>query len=601
MTPNITRAARTALCGLAVLAALLPAPASAATFRYASSSNRIYVEGGGVATLSAIKAALPAAPLDAVSAGVWLLRAHVIVEDGSVLELHGSAAGGDATEVRLLSEGSTWVSIIADHGALSLRHTKVQSWNRAGNGPDTEYATGRAFLRVRSRLAADGVTPLESRMDIVASEVAYLGYNAAESYGLVWKVVGTGAGLYDKVNVYGDILDSNIHHNYFGMYTFGHEGGQWLRNEVHHNVQYGFDPHDDSDNLLIEGNDVHDNGNHGIIASKRCNNVVIRGNRSYSNAGNGIMLHRSSDDGLVEDNDSYLNADSGLSLFGSDRTIVRNNRFLDNGNAAIRFSVGADDNLVEDNDLGFSGKYGLYFYKGSDAPEPGEDGRNRRNILRRNQIHDSTSDSVKLEDSDDNRFEANVLRANGPAMRFTRARGNSLAKNTLPSEAIVTLAGASDSATTLDVLDQSTTRLSQDAHSTATFTDNGGQVFDPDEAVYTSITTGRSTLALTSSDTGGSTTVRRRSFTAKTASGTAKVNPTTWNTSGDRSKAWNVQASSGSTAITYRVGNLAPGAVYGVFRGSTRIATLTADPAGFIGFASAPGSTSTVAYAVRPD
>src|SRR5690606_41725332 len=62
-------------------------PAEGATFRWASSSNRIYVENGGTATLSDIKGALPNAPLDLVDPvnGVWLLRASLIVEDGSTL------------------------------------------------------------------------------------------------------------------------------------------------------------------------------------------------------------------------------------------------------------------------------------------------------------------------------------------------------------------------------------------------------------------------------------------------------------------------------------------------------------------------------------
>lgn len=30
----------------------------------------------------------------------------------------------------------------------------------------------------------------ESRMDIIDSEIGYLGYHESESYGLVWKVMG---------------------------------------------------------------------------------------------------------------------------------------------------------------------------------------------------------------------------------------------------------------------------------------------------------------------------------------------------------------------------------------------------------------------------
>ena len=54
-------------------------------------------------------------------------------------------------------------------------------------------------------------------------------------------------------------------------------------NEIDHNAGYGFDPHDDSDNLLIEGNNVHHNGWHGIIVSKRCDHGILRNNVSWNN------------------------------------------------------------------------------------------------------------------------------------------------------------------------------------------------------------------------------------------------------------------------------------------------------------------------------
>ena len=74
--------------------------------------------------------------------------------------------------------------------------------------------------------------------------------------------------VFDDVNVYGNIYDSDIHHNHFGVYTYGHQQGDWRRNKMHDNTAYGFDPHDDSDFLTIHDNEVYNNGNHGIIASK---------------------------------------------------------------------------------------------------------------------------------------------------------------------------------------------------------------------------------------------------------------------------------------------------------------------------------------------
>jgi parallel beta-helix repeat protein len=108
---------------------------------------------------------------------------------------------------------------------------------------------------------------------------------------------------------------------------------------VDHNIQYGFDPHDDTDHLLIQGNNVH-NGNHGIIASMRCDHLTIRNNLSWANGQNGIILHRSSDDCLIEQNQCYDNADTGVVLAVSSRCIVRRNLLVRNFEAAVRLNLG---------------------------------------------------------------------------------------------------------------------------------------------------------------------------------------------------------------------------------------------------------------------
>ena len=69
--------------------------------------------------------------------------------------------------------------------------------------------------------------------------------------------------VFTTTNVYGDIKGCDIHHNYYGHYTYGHQGGVWTDNKMHDNHQYGFDPHDDSDYLTIARNTVWNNVNHG--------------------------------------------------------------------------------------------------------------------------------------------------------------------------------------------------------------------------------------------------------------------------------------------------------------------------------------------------
>jgi len=591
----------TLAAGAAVLLLVFSADALAASARYASSSNRIYVENGGSMTLSQIKAALPKAPLDLVDSAnrIWLLRANIQIEDGSILVLHGSANGGDVNELRLKSDSGGFVQITADHGGIDIEATKIRSWNASANAPDTNHGDGRAFMRVRSKLSSSGAA-LESRMDVIDSEISYLGYAASESYGLVWKVNGSGSGLYDKVQVRGNIIGSHIHHNYFGVYTFGHQDGLWRDNEVSHNVQYGFDPHDDSDDLIIENNEVHHNGNHGIIASKRCDHVVIRDNRSYANTGNGIMLHRSSDDGLVEGNETFDNSDSGVAIFASRRIQIRNNIVRDNGKYGMRFSMSASDNQIEDNEISGSGSHGFYFYRGSDTPEPGDDGRNRGNVFVGNTVTGSGSDAIKMSDSDGTRFTGNTFSANGTSFSFIRSADTVFAGNGLPTNVTIKLTGTSEDSSSAEFSAQERIKVQLDDFSTALFTDADNAIFDPDESVYTLADGDSSSMSLSTAQIGTTSTVFTRKLFAYPSGSTVQVNPTVWNTGGDRSKAWKARLAGSSGSVQYVVGDLAPGTRYAVDQNSTRLGLFTADAAGRITFTARPGTTSILTYSVKP-
>ncbi|CAM9267840.1 unnamed protein product, partial [Ascophyllum nodosum] len=240
-----------------------------------------------------------------------------------------------------------------------------------------------------------------ARMDIFRSEIAYLGYDASESYGISYKARGlckdlSNLDIYDDDNgldygVYGDIYRSHIHHNWFGHYSWGHNGGKWQYNEVHDNIGYGFDPHDDSDNVKIIGNTVYNNGWHGIIASKRCTDITIKKNVVYNNGRNGIMLHRSCDRAVVRENHSYNNGDAGMALYESFECKVYNNLFEYNKHG-IRWSNGANDNRAWENTIRIGSdseaRYALYMYKGEDEAEAegNEDGRPKYNTVYNNEI-----------------------------------------------------------------------------------------------------------------------------------------------------------------------------------------------------------------------
>eukprot|EP00904_Undaria_pinnatifida_P005796 jgi/Undpi1/2346/HiC_scaffold_13.g05729.m1 len=396
--------------------------------RYASSSQRLYLESGdgstrgGCMTLKGIwenrSGKAPLYAVDPVSGdvsdtatGTWLLTQSLWVEDGITLQVHGTSVGGDADELRLLSTADTYINLRGYGGSLDFVSTKVFSWDTSINAPDENEDDGRSYISAVSEIVTDEEedcdgrakkTMGEARMDIEDSEMGYLGFYDGESYGLTWKVRGfckykSNPEVFDAVNVYGNMYDSDIHHNHFGMYTYGHQQGDWRRNKMHDNSAYGFDPHDDSDFLTIHDNEVYNNVKHGIIASKRCNGVSIQGNEVYGGGEKsaGIFLHRSGDDAIVKGNYVHDNGDAGIALMESFNAEVSGNTFESN-KYGVRLSVGCADNVFSGNLINGSTKYNVYTYEGSDSPFVVDSGRVKDNIVMDNMIIGGGKESVKL-------------------------------------------------------------------------------------------------------------------------------------------------------------------------------------------------------------
>lgn len=602
---------RALAAGLALLAGV--ASASAVSFRWSSGSYRIYVEGTGSAMLSDVKAALPNAPLFQTSPGVWHLRANLQVADGATLIIHGTKIGGDCNELRLQSNNNADSNAVAfisvDWGFMDIRSTKITSWDDAVSGPDTECASfSRAFIRCRSRMdEGDGVTPLESRMDIVDSDVGYLGCHEAEAYGVVWKVssaktnitYGHITNLYNLVNVYGNVIRSRLHHNYFGHYSYGAYGQIMVDNEVDHNIAYGFDPHDDSDNFVIENNNVHHNGNHGIIASQRCNNVIIRNNTSWNNSGNGIMLHRYCDDSVIEGNRSFHNLDSGIALFDNNRTIVRFNTCLYNFNAGIRSSVGASDNLIISNEFAYGANFGIYLYKGIDAPKPGDNGHPKRNRYLYNHVHHNNGNGIFLTTSDDNEFIGNVFNANRGPLWFINGQRNRVENNSIAREQVIRTQGNPNFLSSTIIRNQPYAFIQVDAYSAATFEDSGGRIFSPEgTGIATTVTPAGTSMTLTLAEINRTAQVTTRNLQATPDAGVALVTVAIWNLSGDLTKRFLVQAGSSTRRITFRVGDLAPGLDYEILKNGVP-SSETADATGTLTFQDTAVTTGTTEYIVR--
>lgn len=324
---------------------------------YNENNNTITVQGkGSFVTFPKIYEALKEKNVLVKNGKEWLLKANLFTGRDVTLIIDGS----DVSWLKLLSEENAFMIIRSYNGNILIKDTKITSWDENKNNVDTNHIDGRSFI----------LSKYDGRMDIINSEIAYLGYGFygvfpkegqpfGGSYGLSWKMP---AGSFKKYLISGNILDSKIHNNYFGLYTYGATGMVIKNNNVYKNVEYGIDPHDDSNNLIIEDNISHSNGNHGIIVSKRCINNTFRRNVSYNNRLHGIMLDRQSNYNIVEDNLVFDNTD-GLAIFDSHKNIIKNNKFNGSTNG-IRVNANSSKNYFEENEM-IKNKNGIYIYDNS--------------------------------------------------------------------------------------------------------------------------------------------------------------------------------------------------------------------------------------------
>jgi parallel beta-helix repeat protein len=286
-----------------------------------------------------------------------LLRASIEVPTGSRLVVDAATV----PTLRMLSTPAGFAVIIARGGALDLHGSArtplvVSSWDPEARAVDEDPTDGRSFL-----LTFGG------RMDIAHAHVGHLGFGTGTSSGLAWRGADHLPGQ-SAPKAVGDVTDSVFHDNWFGAYTFEAQGMRFLRNVFRDNAAYGFDPHDLSNDFLVEDNVAHGNGRHGFIFSRGCDRNVLRGNVAYDNRGHGFMIddgrsedseyaeaaRLASNDNRLIDNHAYDNDGSGIEIEGGTGTVVQGNR-LEGNHVGVRVkndaSVVIEDNRIADSRL----------------------------------------------------------------------------------------------------------------------------------------------------------------------------------------------------------------------------------------------------------
>ncbi len=382
--------------------------------RYDAATNTIYLSGRGHKfTIADIAAKDGYTHLTKESDGIWVLSANIYMESGTSLDI----VSPDVTWLKMKSTTSGFATLIGYNGRLTIRDTKVTSWDTDKNNFDEEYNDGRSYVLMKAN----------SRLDIYNSEMAWLGYKekdlttAGGTYGVSWRIPSR---TYPHYVSTGESIGNNYHHNYFGAYTYGATGIVWKNNKFNDNVVYGLDPHDDSNNFIVENNIAERNGIHGIIFSKRCYNNIIVNNISRDNKLHGIMLHMASNDNIVRNNIIENNND-GIAIWASTGNLIEGNK-VNNSVNGIRLNEDSGKNYVLNNEVLRSSRHGIYVY-----------GNSNGNIFRSNVLADNTN-AAYIKTSD-NEISLNSITNNKTAIYLLdKASNNFIISNDLNSNGVAT-------------------------------------------------------------------------------------------------------------------------------------------------------------------
>ena len=397
--------------------------ASLGCINYNPSTRTVTVSCSSPARLTDIDSKLHDASLLAKQStnGVWFLNANLVIAKGATLHI-------DSTDTKWLKISSKVTRgagiakiapayIIDVHGSLKIDSVKITSWD-----PTTNYYAITNGSRTGSGVFIFGAprpsivveNNATGTTDITNSEIAYLGYEEGKHKG--------GSGLSYYYGGDGSIIRNNdIHHVYFGLYTFG-VGHMIIENNIIRNSgHYGLDPHTGTHDMIIRNNIVYDNNGSGIICSLNCYNILIENNKVHDNAENGIDFSRNMTKSIARNNIVY-NEPSGIFVSQSHNNQISNNTISKSGNG-IQVGSGSSNNKIFGNTISNAIREAILIDSGSSV-----------NTFTSNKIVSNTPQGLKIvqdSTSKNNAFANNQIVTSGGISATTPSTAPPALGNTL--------------------------------------------------------------------------------------------------------------------------------------------------------------------------
>ena len=315
--------------------------------------------------------------------GTWFLSANLVISKGATFHIDSMDTKWLKINSKVDRSGGPKIGpayIINVFGSLKIESVKITSWD-----PTTNYYAITNGSRTGSGLFIFGAprpsivveNNATGTTDIANSEIAYLGYEQGKHKG--------GSGLSYYYGGDGSVIRNNdIHHVYFGLYTFG-VGHMIIENNIIRNSgHYGLDPHTGTHDMIIRNNTVYDNNGSGIICSLNCYGILIENNKVHDNAGDGIDFSRNMFNSIVRNNIVY-NEPSGIFVSQSHNNQIYDNTISNSGNG-IYINSGSTNNKLYYNTMFNSKSHAILITNGSSG-----------NIFTYNKIVSSTAQGLKID------------------------------------------------------------------------------------------------------------------------------------------------------------------------------------------------------------
>ncbi|MDP2909876.1 MAG: glycosyltransferase [bacterium] len=275
---------------------------------YDREKNLITIKGeGSIVTMGMLWDVLKDEGLFVKNSKEWLLKSDILVLKGAVLLIFSE----DVSLLKLKSDQDGFVSINSDNGNIVISGTSIISWDEKKAGPDIETGDGRSFILVKGN----------ARLDVIGSEIAYLGYENPQRCALNWSSK-------ERFLTVGSLNRSSVHDNYCGAGLSGTTGISVINSDIFSNSNEGLFL-DGSNNSLVFNNEIYSNGKEGICLEKNSFNNFIISNKIYENKSDGISFNKDSVNNFAKENYIFSNS-SGILISRSRHNLAEGNIIKDN-------------------------------------------------------------------------------------------------------------------------------------------------------------------------------------------------------------------------------------------------------------------------------